>query len=46
MEIFIRFLSGLIIPIGLFNMFGGIVSGIWLAILDEWSLIGYGILAL
>lgn len=46
MGIFLRFLSGLIIPIGLFNMFGGIVSGIWLAILGEWNLIGYGILAL
>lgn len=27
-------------------MFGGVVSGIWLAILGEWGLIGYGILAL
>lgn len=27
-------------------MFGGIISGVWLAILGEWGLIGFGILAL
>ena len=46
MESFARTLSVLAIPLGLINMFGGIVSGIWLAILGEWGLIGYGILAL
>ncbi len=46
MESFARALSVLAIPLGVINMFGGIVSGIWLAILGEWGLIGYGILAL
>lgn len=46
MESFARALSVLAIPLGIINMFGGIVSGIWLAILGEWGLIGYGILAL
>ena len=36
----------LAIPLGILNMFGGIISGVWLAILGEWGLIGYGILAL
>ncbi len=46
MEAFARLLSVLAVPLGILNMFGGIVSGIWLAILGEWGLIGYGILAL
>ena len=41
-------LSGLItalsIPLMILNMLGGIVAGIWLAILGEWSTIGAGIL--
>ena len=36
----------LLIPIFIINMLGGIISGIWLAILGEWGLIGYGLLAL
>lgn len=46
MEAFVRLLSVLLVPLGIINMFGGIISGIWLAILGEWSLIGSGILAL
>ena len=46
MEAFAKLLSVLVVPLGILNMFGGIISGIWLAILGEWGLIGYGILAL
>ncbi len=46
MKAFARLLSVLAVPLAIINMFGGIVSGIWLAILGEWSLIGYGLLAL
>ncbi len=46
MEAFARFLSVLAIPLGIINIFGGIISGIWLAILGKWGLIGYGILAM
>ena len=46
MEAFAKFLGTLAAPIVILNMFGGIVSGIWLAILGEWGLIGYGILVL
>lgn len=46
MEAFARLLSVLAVPLAIINMFGGIVSGIWLAILGEWGLIGYGLLAL
>lgn len=34
----------LMTPLILMNMFGGIVSGIWLAILGEWGGIGLGLL--
>jgi|HigsolmetaAR201D_1030396.scaffolds.fasta_scaffold10813_3 hypothetical protein len=33
----------LMVPLMLLNFFGGIGSGIWLAILGEWWAIGYGI---
>lgn len=46
MEAFAKLLGVLAVPLAILNMFGGIVSGIWLAILGEWGLIGYGILAL
>ncbi len=36
----------LTVPLMLLNLFGGIGSGIWLAILGEWWAIGYGIAAL
>ena len=46
MNSIIKILSVLALPIGLLNMLGGVVSGIWLAILGKWGLIGYGILAM
>lgn len=46
MEALARLLAVLAVPLGILNLFGGIVSCIWLAILGEWRLIGYGILAL
>lgn len=36
----------LMVPLMLLNFFGGIGSGIWLAILGEWWAIGYGLLGL
>jgi hypothetical protein len=46
MNSFAKLVSVLAVPIGLLNAFGGIIAGIWLAILGEWGLIGYGIVAL
>lgn len=46
MEAFAKLFAVLAVPLAILNMFGGFVSGIWLAILGEWGLIGYGILAL
>lgn len=46
MKAFAKLLSVLAFPLFILNIFGDIVSGIWLAILGEWGLIGYGILAL
>ena len=34
------------VPLQLLNIFGGIIAGIWLAILGQWSIIGYGLLIL
>ena len=34
------------IPLAILNVLGGVVSGIWLAILGEWGSIGYGVLAM
>ena len=36
----------LMVPLMLLNFFGGIGSGIWLAILGEWWAIGYGVAGL
>ena len=33
-------------PIMFMNMFSGIIGGIWLAIIGEWSLIGFGLILL
>lgn len=41
----VGFMKVLAIPLMLLNVLGGIVSGIWLAILGEWGAIGWGILA-
>lgn len=38
--------SMILIPLMFLNMFGGIVSGIWLAVLGQWWAIGYGIAGL
>ena len=43
---FNRIIEILSLPIILLNMVGGIVGGIWLAVLGEWGLIGIGILLL
>jgi hypothetical protein len=37
-------ISALSIPLMILNMLGGIVAGIWLAILGQWGIIGIGIL--
>ena len=34
------------IPLTILNMLGGVVSGVWPAILGEWGSIGYGVLAM
>jgi hypothetical protein len=46
MEAIARLITVLLIPIGFINVLGGIVSGIWLAILGHWGAIGYGLLFL
>ncbi len=38
------FITALSIPLMILNMLGGIVAGIWLAILGQWGTIGAGIL--
>ncbi len=43
---FNRIVEILSVPIILLNVAGGIVGGIWLAILGEWRLIGIGVLLL
>lgn len=40
------FMAGLMLPFMLLNVFGGIVSGIWLAILGQWWAIGIGLVAI
>lgn len=44
MKAFLGVLTALSIPLLILNMLGGIVSGIWLAILGEWGAVGLGIL--
>src|SRR4051794_29268627 len=39
-------IAALVIPLILLNVFGGIVSGIWLAILGKWNPIFVGILGI
>lgn len=46
MNAFAKLASVLSVPLWFINIFGGVVSGIWLAILGEWGIIGYGIVAL
>lgn len=44
MEALGRIIGAIAIPLVFLNLFGGIASGIWLAFLGEWDLIGYGLL--
>lgn len=46
METLAKLLTAVAVPLSIFNMLGGIVSVIWLGILGEWGLIGYGVLAI
>ena len=46
MRALLGLMSVLAVPLMIVNMLGGIVSGIWLAVLGEWGAIGYGIAAL
>jgi hypothetical protein len=39
------FFSLLVLPIAILNFAGGIVGGIWLAVLGQWSLLGVGLAA-
>ena len=41
-----RLMEMLAVPLAILNIFGGIVAGIWLAILGDWGSIGYGLLGL
>lgn len=45
MEAFAKLLSALVLPLVVIDIIGGTFSGIWLAILGDWWLIFYGILA-
>jgi len=40
------FMNILAVPLMILNMLCGVVAGIWLSVLGEWSAIGYGIAAL
>lgn len=44
MRALIALITALSIPLMVLNMLGGIVAGIWLAILGEWGTIGTGVL--
>lgn len=44
MKTLLGVIKALSIPLMVLNMLGGIVSGIWLAILGEWGVLGMGIL--
>jgi len=45
MKAFLGFITVISIPLLILNILGGIVAGIWLAILGEWGTIGYGVVA-
>ena len=45
-RISVNLLGLLLIPLGILNALGGIVSGIWLAILGDWGSIGYELLGM
>ncbi len=43
MNAIVRFVGASAIPLGLFNLLGSVVAFIWLAVVGEWALIGWGI---
>ena len=45
MNAFAKLTVALALPLVLINVFGDIVAGIWLAVLREWRLLGYGLAA-
>ena len=46
MNLFTKFATLFTIPLMMINFLGGVVSFIWLAVLGEWGIIGYGIASL
>ncbi len=44
MDALSRIITVLLVPLGIMNLLGGLISGIWLAFLGHWGLIGYGFL--
>lgn len=44
MGVVTTFINLVSVPLILLNLLGGIVSGVWLAIIGEWGAIGYGLL--
>ncbi|MBI3781685.1 MAG: hypothetical protein HY278_11615 [candidate division NC10 bacterium] len=46
MKAFLGLIKTLVVPLAILNMLGGIVSGIWLAVLGEWGTIGFGIVVI
>ena len=46
MKALVAFLMALTLPILVLNIFGGVISGVWLAILGQWQPILWGILSL
>jgi len=41
-----KLITLLSVPLMVINLLGGVVSFIWLAVLGEWGIIGYGIAGL
>lgn len=39
-----NFIAGLMVPITLINMFGGIIAAIWLLFIGKWSVVLFGII--
>ena len=46
MKILMGLIAALSFPLMILNLLGGIISGVWLAILGEWGTIGNGLLFL
>ena len=43
---FVKFANLAMMPLVFLNIFSGIIAFIWLAVVGEWSIIGYGVLGL